>query len=70
MISTARLLTVEDILHQRLYEAADFLDIVRDRPLLKTQLVRHFLLRGAVIQQPENPTVLRLDLGQHGDEVL
>ena len=70
MISTAHLfLTVEDILHQRLYEAADLLDIVRYRPLLDAQLVRHFLLRGSVIEQAENPTVLRLDLGQHGDEV-
>lgn len=62
-------LPVEDILHQRLYEVADFSDIVRHRTLLEAQLVRHFLLRGAVIEQAENPAVLRLDFTQHGDEV-
>ena len=61
MISTAHFLTVENVFCQRLHQAADFLDVVRHRPLLDAKLVRHFLLGGPVIEQAEDPAVLRLD---------
>ena len=50
MISTARFLTVEDILYQRLHQAANFLNVIRHRPLLDAKLVRHFLLGGSIVE--------------------
>lgn len=46
MISTANILTVEDVLYQRLHQTADLLDVIRHRALLDAQLVRHLLLGG------------------------
>ena len=69
MISTAHFLTVEDVLYQRLHQAANFLDVIRHRALFDAQLVRHFLLGGSIVEQAEDPAVLRLDFCQHGDKV-
>ena len=69
MISTAHFLTVEDVFYQRLHQTADLLDVIRHRALLDAQLVRHFLLGGSVIEQTEDPAVLRFDFCQHGDKV-
>ena len=69
MISTANILTVEDVLYQRLHQTADLLDVIRHRALLDAQLVRHLLLGGSVIEQTEDPAVLRFDFCQHGDKV-
>ena len=51
MISTARFLTVKDIFYQRLHQTADFLDVIRHRPLLDAKLVRHFLLGGSIVER-------------------
>ena len=69
MISTAHFLTVENVLYQRLHQAADFFNVIRHRPLLDAKLVRHFLLGGSVIEQTEDPAVLGLYLAEHGDKV-
>ena len=70
MISTANILTVEDVLYQRLHQTANFLDVIRHRALLDAQLIRHFLLGGSIVEQTEDSAVLRLDFCQHGDKVL
>ena len=69
MISTANILTVEDVLYQRLHQTADLLDVIRHRALLDAQLVRHLLLGGSIVQQAEDPAVLRLDFTEHGNQV-
>ena len=69
MISTAHFLTVEDVLYQRLHQAANFLDVIRHRALFDAQLVRHFLLGSSIIEQTEDPAVLGLYLAEHGDQV-
>ena len=61
MISTAHFLTVKDIFYQRLHQTADLLDVIRHCALLDAQLVRHLLLGGSVIEQTEDPAVLRFD---------
>ena len=50
MISTANILTVEDVLYQRLHQTADLLDVIRHRALLDAQLVRHLLLGGSIVE--------------------
>ena len=59
MISTAYFLTVKDVLYQRLHQTADFFNVIRHRPLLDAKLVRHFLLGGSIVEQAEDPAVLR-----------